>query len=96
MSDTIKIGRRGTLVVPVELRRRFGLEEGTLLLAEAHDDGILLRPAVALPIEIYSPERIAEFLLENAVGEVDYAAARAEVEALGIDPDSIPHDPPPA
>jgi AbrB family looped-hinge helix DNA binding protein len=98
MSDTItiKIGRRGTLFVPVELRRRFGLEEGTLLLAEAHDDGILLRPAVALPIEVYSPERIAEFLLENAVGEEDYAAARAEVEALGIDPDSIPHDPPTA
>ena len=94
MNDTIKVGRRGTLVVPAELRRRYGIEEGSLLLAEAQDDGILLRPAVALPIEVYSPERIAEFLLENAVGDDDYAAARAEVTALGIDPDAIPHDPP--
>ena len=46
-------------------------------------------------IEDYSPERIAEFLLNNAVGPADYAAALEEVRKLGIDPATIPHEPPP-
>jgi hypothetical protein len=45
--------------------------------------------------EEYTPERIAEFLLNNAVGMDGYAAARAEVKALGLDPDQIPHSKPP-
>jgi hypothetical protein len=45
-------------------------------------------------IEDYSPERVAEFLLNNAVGAEDYAAALEEVRRLGIDPASIPHEPP--
>ena len=39
----------------------------------------------------YSPERIAEFLLTNAVGAADYAAAEIEVRRLGLDPDQVPH-----
>jgi bifunctional DNA-binding transcriptional regulator/antitoxin component of YhaV-PrlF toxin-antitoxin module len=43
------------------------------------------------PIERYTPERKAEFLLSNAIDEADYRRARKEVLKLGIDPDSIPH-----
>ncbi len=42
-------------------------------------------------MEIYNPERKAEFLLNNAVDEADYRKARKEVRKLGVDPDSIPH-----
>jgi len=31
------------------------------LIAETTPDGILLRPALTLPVEIYATERIAEF-----------------------------------
>jgi AbrB family looped-hinge helix DNA binding protein len=86
-----KVGKRGTVVIPAELRRRFGIEEGTLVIAEEREDGILIRPAVALPLERYSPERRAEFLLSTAVDEADYAAAAAEVRATGLDPERIPH-----
>jgi AbrB family looped-hinge helix DNA binding protein len=88
---TVKIGKRGTVVLPADLRRAMGLEEDTLALIEAREDGLLIRPAVALPVEVYSPERKAEFLLSNATDEDDYQAARAEVEAMGLDPDAIPH-----
>ena len=47
------------------------------------------------PVEDYSPERIAEFLLNNAVGTDGYAAVRQQVLALGLDPDRIPHEKPP-
>jgi hypothetical protein len=44
-----------------------------------------------IPIEIYTPERRAEFLLSNAVDEQDYARAQKEVRKMGLDPKKIPH-----
>jgi|SRR5580704_7693662 AbrB family looped-hinge helix DNA binding protein len=93
-SETTKLGKRGVVVIPAALRRRFGLAEGTLLIAEGTAEGVLLRPAVAMPVEAYSPERKAEFLLSNAVDAPDYAWARQEVLAMGLDPDQVPHTPP--
>ncbi len=96
MSDiTTKVGKRGTVVIPATLRRRYGLAEGRLLVAEARADGILLRPAAVLPIEVYTDERQAEFLLSNAVDARDYARAVATVREMGLDPDTIPHVTPP-
>jgi hypothetical protein len=42
-------------------------------------------------VEIYSNERKAEFLLNNAVDAGDYRNARKEVRKLGLDPDLIPY-----
>lgn len=89
--EAAKVGKRGAIVVPAKLRKRFGIEEGSFVSAEAREDGILIRPAVLLPIEKYSPERKAEFLLSNAVNESDYRRARKQVKKLGLDPDSIAH-----
>jgi AbrB family looped-hinge helix DNA binding protein len=90
-SETGKIGRRGTFVIPSRLRKRYGMNEGTVVVAEEREDGILIRPAVVMPIEIYTDERIAEFLLNNAVGEEDYARVVKEVRRMGLDPDKIDH-----
>jgi len=89
--ESARVGKRGAIVVPAKLRKRFGIEEGSIVIAEETDDGILIRPAVVVPVERYSPERKAEFLLSNAVDEADYRRARKEVRKLGLDPDSIPH-----
>ena len=90
-TETSKVGKRGTVVIPATLRRRFGIEEGSLVIAEEREDGILIRPAVVLSVEVYTPERKAEFLLSNAIDAEDYARTREEVRKLGLDPDSIPH-----
>lgn len=89
--ETSKVGKRGTIVVPAVLRRKFGIEEGRLIVAEERPDGILIRPAVAVPVEIYSPERRAEFLLSNAVDTADYKAAVAAVKKMGLNPSRISH-----
>ncbi len=96
MSTTIssRVGKRGTVVIPVELRRKYGFEEGSLVLLEEDDRGLMLRPAVALPVEIYGARRKAELLLENAVDEADYLRAVEEVRKLGFDPDQIAHEKP--
>jgi hypothetical protein len=65
--------------------------EGSEVIAEETPDGILIRPAITIALEIYSTERKAEFILSNAVDEEDYARALEEVRRLGLDPDTIPH-----
>lgn len=91
ISESSRIGKRGTLVIPARLRRIFGLTEGSVVIAEETSEGILIRPAVTLPIETYSRERKAEFLLSNAVDEADYARAVEQVEKMGLDPQAIRH-----
>jgi AbrB family looped-hinge helix DNA binding protein len=94
--ETTKVGKRGTVVIPAGLRRKYGFEEGVLVLAEGRPEGVLLRPVMTLPFETYTPERKAEFLLNNAVNSEDYAWAVKEVRKMGIDPKSIPHEKPKA
>ena len=89
--QSARVGKRGAIVVPANLRRRFGIEEGSIVIAEEKDDGILIRPAIVVPVERYSAERKAEFLLSNATDEADYRKARKAVQKLGLDPDSVPH-----
>ena len=91
MTQLRKVGKRGTIVIPARLRRRFGIEEGSVVLVEEGPDGVVIRPAAAVPLEIYNPERRAELLLENAVDPDDYAQAREHVRKMGLDPDAIPH-----
>ncbi len=96
MSQVTRVGKRGTLVIPAPLRKRYGLEEGQEVLVEETSEGLLLRPAITLPVEFYSRERKAALLLENAVDWKDYESAREEVRKLGLDPDAIPHEKPAA
>ncbi len=91
IAELSKVGKRGTLVIPAGLRRRFNVTVGSVLMAEETPDGILLRPAAVLPMEAYTRERKAEFLLSNAVDAADYAGAIKSVRDLGLDPRKIKH-----
>ena len=61
MTTTIQINTRGGMTLLKEMRRAPGLENGGVIMAQTVDGGILLRPAVAYPIEIYTDERVAGF-----------------------------------
>jgi AbrB family looped-hinge helix DNA binding protein len=88
MSEATRVGKRGTIVLPAKMRKRYGFEEGTMVVAEEGEYGVLLRPAAVIPVEIYSPERKAEFLLANAVDAGDRKRAGEEVRRLGLEPRS--------
>jgi AbrB family looped-hinge helix DNA binding protein len=92
LKQTGRIGPGGTLVIPAALRRRFGLGEGSELVVEETSEGILLRPGITLPVEMYSPQRRAALLLSNAAGEDDYRRVREVVREMGVDPDLVPHE----
>lgn len=61
MKSTVTMTSRGVVTLPAKLREAMGLKADDLLIAETTPEGILLRPAVTLPIETYSPARIREF-----------------------------------
>jgi bifunctional DNA-binding transcriptional regulator/antitoxin component of YhaV-PrlF toxin-antitoxin module len=94
-SEPSKVGKRGTVVISAALRRRYGIKEGAMVIAEGRKDGVLIRPAVILPVEVYTPERKAQFLLSTAVDRDDYEDAVRAVRAMGLDPARIPHYKPP-
>lgn len=61
MKTTLTITERGVITLPAKLRQAMGLAANDQLIAETTPDGLLLRPAVTLPIELYSDERLREF-----------------------------------
>ena len=61
MRTTVTITARGLVTLPAKLRAALGLKADDLLIAEVTPDGILLRPAVTLPLETYSDKRVREF-----------------------------------
>jgi bifunctional DNA-binding transcriptional regulator/antitoxin component of YhaV-PrlF toxin-antitoxin module len=65
MTKVININDRGTLTLPKEMRRRLGVDRHAQVVAEETDDGILLRPGVTFPVELYSGKRMAEFRRNN-------------------------------
>jgi AbrB family looped-hinge helix DNA binding protein len=91
--QTIVMGKRGTVVIPAKMRKRYRLDEGSALLLEERKEGILMRPAITAPmdLDIYTPERLAAFFLNNVTDREGYPVARKDVEQMGTDPDSIDH-----
>jgi AbrB family looped-hinge helix DNA binding protein len=76
MRATLTVTSRGVVTLPAKLRQALGLKADDVLIAETTPDGLLLRPAVTLPVEIYSAEREREF--DTAEAELAQAlAARA-------------------
>jgi AbrB family looped-hinge helix DNA binding protein len=61
MKTTLTLTSRGVVTLPAKLRRALGLKADDQLIAETTPEGLLLRPAVTLPMEIYSEKRIREF-----------------------------------
>lgn len=61
MKTTVTVTSRGLVTLPAKLRKALGLKADDQLIAEATPEGLLLRPAVTLPVEIYSDRRIREF-----------------------------------
>jgi antitoxin PrlF len=79
MKATLTITSRGVVTLPAKLRQALGLKADDQLIAETTPDGLLLRPAITLPVEIYSEKRIREF--DEAEAELDKVLRRKKKPA---------------
>ena len=73
MKTTLTVSSRGVVTLPAKLRDALGISANDHVIAEATPEGILLRPTVTLPIEMYSAARVREF----DVAEADLAVSLA-------------------
>ena len=81
MKATVTITSRGVVTLPAKLRQALGLQADDPLIAETTPEGLLLRPAVTLAVEIYPSEREREF--DEAQAEL---AAVLDRKPLGRSP----------
>lgn len=64
--NVVKMGKKGQISIPKAILDRLGVEGEQMMLVDATVDGsIVLRPTGVYPVEIYSEERIREFLAED-------------------------------
>jgi bifunctional DNA-binding transcriptional regulator/antitoxin component of YhaV-PrlF toxin-antitoxin module len=61
MKLILTVKSRGAVMLPAKLRKALGIRVEDQLIAEMTPDGLLLRRAVTLPIEMYSRRRIRGF-----------------------------------
>jgi AbrB family looped-hinge helix DNA binding protein len=85
MKATLTVTSRGVVTLPAKLRQALGLKADDQLIAETTPEGLLLRPAVTLPLEVFTPEREREF-----------DAAEAELATVLAAREPVPPAPPPA
>lgn len=79
MKTTLTVTGRGVVTLPAKLRAELGLKPDDHLIAETTPDGLLLRPAVTLPVEVYSDKRIGEF--DQAEADLEKILDRREKTA---------------
>ncbi len=61
------MNERGTITIPAPMRKTFGLKGSDRLIIEDTEQGLLLRPSISVPLEIYTEERIQEFNSDEQV-----------------------------
>ncbi|MFM1990746.1 MAG: hypothetical protein RJA99_3703 [Pseudomonadota bacterium] len=61
MKAVVTINSRGVVTLPARLRQALGLKADDQMIAETTPEGLLLRPAVTLPVEVYTASREREF-----------------------------------
>ena len=60
------INDRGVITIPAALRQLLGLKANDEVILEDAGGGILMRPAISVPLEIYTEQRISEFARDEA------------------------------
>ena len=79
MKATLTVTSRGVVTLPARLRQALGIRADDQLIAETTPEGLLLRPAITLPVEIYSEKRIRE--VDAAEADLDKLLRRKKKSA---------------
>jgi bifunctional DNA-binding transcriptional regulator/antitoxin component of YhaV-PrlF toxin-antitoxin module len=64
---SIPVSKRGTITLPLEMRRKLGLDaaEHPMMLVELRDGGIFLQPAEALPVRDIPEETLRGWIADD-------------------------------
>lgn len=67
---SIPVSKRGTITLPLDIRRKLGLDsaEHLMILVETRNDGVFLQPAEALPVRDVPEETLRGWIAEDERG----------------------------
>ncbi|BAS26119.1 AbrB family transcriptional regulator [Limnochorda pilosa] len=71
-----QVSTRGQITLPAEIRRAAQVRPGDHLLVRVEGGRIVLEPAVIVPVERYTEERMREFAREAEMSPEELDAAR--------------------
>lgn len=76
-STTIQVRGKGTLTLPIDLRRKYGIDEGDVITLIDLGDGSFLLTPIATTLDRYG-DRVARAMAESGVSEDELLAALDE------------------
>ncbi len=83
MKSNIVMSSRGQITLPSEMRKKYGMDEGSVLVAEDRNGEIVLRPAAVFEVEYYTDDQIAELVAADAYkNDKEREATRAKLRML--------------
>jgi antitoxin PrlF len=65
MKENIIISERGQITLPSKIRKKLGLEPGSIVTIEERERELVIRPAAVVEIDVYSDEEIESWLEED-------------------------------
>lgn len=63
--ETVIIGERGQMTIPKKLREKLGIKPKSPVVIELKENGILIKPAVAVPLREFSDEFVKQLVKED-------------------------------
>lgn len=79
MTEQLRVGKRGAVVIPVQLRRQYHIQEGARMAVEARDDGLLLTVLPVGPSEEERHRFFADLADQVAATRADPSAWKKEL-----------------
>lgn len=66
MKSNVIMSSRGQITLPSEIRKKYGMDEGSVLVAEDRDGEIILKPAAVYEVDYYTDEQIKNWVVEDS------------------------------
>ncbi|MDA8214040.1 MAG: AbrB/MazE/SpoVT family DNA-binding domain-containing protein [Nitrospiraceae bacterium] len=63
--ETVIIGERGQVTIPKKLREKLGIKPKSPVVIELKENGILIKPAVTVPLREFSDEFVKQLEKED-------------------------------
>ena len=63
--ETVIIGERGQVTIPKRLRQKLGMKPKTPVVVELREGGILIKPAVTVPLREFPDEFVKQLEKED-------------------------------
>ena len=83
MKTNLIVSSRGQLTLPSEIRKKYKIDEGSILVAEDRNGEIVLKPAAVMEVEYYTDDQISEWVAADAFqGDKERKTARAKLKKL--------------